>query len=477
VIVRTKSRQTSKTGQVRFLPIDSVFPCPENDNLYRPVNSQDKDIRALAASVKEHGVREPLVVTLDHFILSGHRRHRAARLAGLAEVPCRTEPISRHEDPGRFLVLLREYNRQREKSLDEKLREEIVSVNPADAYQRLKNYRKQASELSVESMEIPEAKTRAKISKAKLPMLNAIKEIIKRRKPFWPLSDRKIHYDLLNSHPLRHASKPGSRYRNDKDSWKDLCDLLTRARLAGEIAMNVIADSTRPVFTWGVYRGVQDFVRDELGGFLQGYYRDFMAPQPVHLEMLGEKNTLASIIKPVAADYCIPLTLGRGFCSLPPRYDLACRFRKSGKDKLVLIVVSDFDPEGEVIASSFARSMRDDFGIKNTVAIKAALSYEQVTERQLPPGGKAKMRGKSEYQGIAKQFVDQFGDDVYELEALEPEDLQEILRDTINGIIDVDLFNAEVEQEQQDAAQLDVHRRRALAALADVVSEGGDDDE
>ena len=68
-----------------------------------------------------------------------------------------------------------------------------------------------------------------------------------------------------------------------------------------------------------------------------------MAPQPVHLEMLGEKNTLASIIKPVAADYCIPLTLGRGFCSLPPRYDLACRSRKSGKDKLVLIVVSDFD--------------------------------------------------------------------------------------------------------------------------------------
>ncbi|MBX3444919.1 MAG: hypothetical protein KF774_21140 [Planctomyces sp.] len=38
------------------------------------------------------------------------------------------------------------------------------------------------------------------------------------------------------------------------------------------------------------------------------------------------------------------------------------RFRDSGREKLVVIVASDFDPEGEDIPGSFGISLRDDFG-------------------------------------------------------------------------------------------------------------------
>src|SRR5207244_13084840 len=71
-------------------------------------------------------------------------------------------------------------------------------------------------------------------------------------------------------------------------------------------------------------------------------------------DLVAEKLSVSSIIRPVAADYCIPLTIGRGYSSLPPRHAMAERYRKSGKDKLVLIVASDFDPEGEDIPHSFA---------------------------------------------------------------------------------------------------------------------------
>ena len=44
------------------------------------------------------------------------------------------------------------------------------------------------------------------------------------------------------------------------------------------------------------------------------------------------------------------------------------------------LVLSDFDPEGEDIAHSFARSMRDDFGIDQIELVKVALTDRQVRE-------------------------------------------------------------------------------------------------
>src|SRR5262245_6270134 len=69
----------------------------KNDVLYKPVNEKDPEIQALAASIAEYGVREPLVITLDNYILSGHRRYVGAKLAGLEFVPCRRENV-RHSD-------------------------------------------------------------------------------------------------------------------------------------------------------------------------------------------------------------------------------------------------------------------------------------------------------------------------------------------------------------------------------------------
>ena len=86
---------TISTDQIVEMPIGSIQPAPENDLLYRAVTDTDPDVIALAQSIATYGVREPLVISLDQFILSGHRRHRAATLAGLTKVPCRIEAIRR----------------------------------------------------------------------------------------------------------------------------------------------------------------------------------------------------------------------------------------------------------------------------------------------------------------------------------------------------------------------------------------------
>jgi ParB-like chromosome segregation protein Spo0J len=126
---------TRKAGHVRLSPVPLSYlrPSPENESLYRPVTKDDPDIIALADSIREIGVKEPIVMSKDGYILSGHRRFVAAGVAGLTEVPCRIEDVRHDDDPDRFLTLLREYNRQREKTLEEKLREEVVSADPDGA--------------------------------------------------------------------------------------------------------------------------------------------------------------------------------------------------------------------------------------------------------------------------------------------------------------------------------------------------------
>jgi hypothetical protein len=277
-----------------------------------------------------------------------------------------------------------------------------------------------------------------------------------------PLSDRAIHYALLNDPPLKHASKPKSVYDNTKQSYNALTELLTRARIAGQIPMNAICDETRPVTVWSVFREPAAYLRKELNQFLKGYWRDLLQSQPNHIELVCEKNTVEPIVRKVAMEYCLPLTSGRGYCSLPPRAAMAARFRKSGKQKLVLPMLSDFDPDGEEIVHSFARSMRDDFGIKNIHALKVALTREQVVEHKLPP----QMVAKTTSVHHAK-FTAKHGDNVFELEALAPETLQQIVREAVDSVLDIEAFNAELEAEKSDSVFLEGVRqtvRRTLAA-------------
>ncbi len=463
----TKSKPSTNARKLKDdlvrLSISKITPSPENDAIYRPIDIASADIQALASSIKERGLLEPIVVTADKYIISGHRRHAATKLAGLKEIYCRVLPIKRADDIDGFVRLLREHNRQREKTNAERLREEIVGTSEENAVAELHYYRREKAAVGVSSLKPGLGRVRCEISAAKQQFIDKVVEIIEKLKPYWPTNDRAIHYRLLNAPPLRHAGKPQSRYQNDLASYKDLTDILTRARLAGLIPMEAIGDETRPVIIWDVHHTSRSFIDRELGSMFRGYYRDLMQSQPNHIELVGEKNTVLSILRPIAAEYTIPLTIGRGFCSLPPRAAMADRYLASGKEKLVLLIVSDFDPEGESIAESFARSMRDDFGISTIHAIKAALTQEQVKKFKLPPGMQAK-KSSSRY----KSFSQKYGDNVFELEALPPETFQQIVRQTIESVIDREALAFEIEAERKDAHFLAGVRNTVNSVLRDI---------
>lgn len=461
-----------KLTEVNEIPLHEIKPSPENDKLYRPVSPDDPEIVGLAQSIEEHGMREPLVLSRDRYIISGHRRYVAAQVAGLNAVPVRYEDVRRADDPDRFLLLLREHNRQRVKDFSEKVREAVIDADPEECRRELIEHRRTRAKTGHVPIRLPEAKRRADITPAKAPFVKALKRIVRDLKEFWPLSIRQIHYGLLNDPPLKHASKADSGYRNDLASYKSADELLVRMRLVDAdhwayIPEEAIDDETRPVTIWDVHRDVSSYISGEVNAFLKGYSRNLMTSQPNHIEIVVEKNTVAGIVRPISQDLTIPMTSGRGYSSLPPRAAMARRFAVSGKEKLIVVMVSDFDPEGEDIASSFARSMRDDFGIAKIEAVKAALTDRQVKSLKLPPVFEVK-----ETSSRAKSFVDKHGSNVWELEAVAPLKLQEIVRECVLGAVDVDALNREEHAEEEDACRLRGMRVAVQEALAGIASQG-----
>ena len=86
-ILETKDQETNQVS------LKEIFP---NKNQPRKVFDQE-ELEGLAASIKEHGVLQPLILrkTQDGYqIIAGERRYRAAKLAGLDKVPVLVKDIS-----------------------------------------------------------------------------------------------------------------------------------------------------------------------------------------------------------------------------------------------------------------------------------------------------------------------------------------------------------------------------------------------
>jgi hypothetical protein len=452
--------------EVELVRLTSLEPATLNDAVYKPVDSSDPAVRELADSVRRNGVLEPIVVTQDDVIVSGHRRRVACQLAGVRVVPVRRLAIE-STDPN-FSTFLVEFNRSREKTTAEKVREAMVGVNPAEAHAELKRHRRAESDkvngrvtdagLSV--IATTQARRRSNISSAKRPMLDAVLQVLEELDKFLPVTLRQIHYRLLNDPPPRNANAPRKRYANDRASYSDLSDLLTRARLTGEVPWDSVHDPTRPNKQWRVWAEPGAFAREHRDDFLRGYYRDLLQSQPAYVEVVGEKMTVQSIAEGVASDFCVPVCIGRGYSSIEARHQIAERFRRSGKDRLTLLVLSDLDPEGENIGETLAASLRDEFDVPAITAVKVALTHAQVREHRLPAVMTAKATSSR-----AKGYTAKHGSAVYELEALPPDVLQAEIRRAIESVLDMNLFRAEEDREQADAAELAAIRQVVAASL------------
>jgi hypothetical protein len=173
-----------------------------------------------------------------------------------------------------------------------------------------------------------------------------------------------------------------------------------------------------------------------------------------HIEVVVEKNTVYGILRPIAREFHLPVSSGR-------RHDMLKRFEASGKARLIMLLLSDFDPDGAEIAHSFARSMRDDFGLDQAGGLQVAVTPWQIRELNLPPVMTAK-EGNTQYDRFVATYDTNI---VHELEAIEPATLSTILREAILAAIDRQAFEWERRQEVSDDDQISRKRAALLEML------------
>jgi hypothetical protein len=458
------------SDRVENVAIARLKPAEINDLIYRPVAPDDPSIVELSKDIRAKGILEPLVITDDNVIVSGHRRWVAAQEAGLKKVPVRRlDMLSSDERFEDYLVACNKD--QRVKTAAEQIREEVIATNPDEAHYKLLAHRGAESDKAharvqgagLRILKPGKARARSRITHVKRPMLDASIGIIQQYRDYWPLTLRQIHYRLLTRNVLRNSGKRATPYINDQKSYKDLSDLLTRARVFGLVPWESIHDPTRPRTNWIQWDSVNAYTREQLDNFLCGYKRNLLQTQPAYVELVVEKITAQEIAERAAGYYHVPVGVGRGYDSVTNLEDTAERFRASGKDRFILLIAGDFDPEGENIGQTWDACLRDEHGIKDLTTVKVAVDDTQAARYSLPP-----LRIKEESKSSRRpKFEALHGSNVYELEAFEPDVLQGIMREAIRSVLDLDLFAAEQRREKEDARVLMACRAKVVEMLKD----------
>jgi hypothetical protein len=456
------SKATRRAAQVVYVNARTLIPSPENATLYRSRTTKDADFRRLVESVRKEGVQAPLLVSRDGYVISGHQRLAAAIKTLRFEVPVIYLGVRRGDHTAdEWLAILREHNTGREKTFDELVRERLVDIDPEEAVAQVIDDRVERSRARVDTIDISGREMkRYGISDAKQEMVQAVIDVLEDLADYLPVSLRAVHYRLLVKTFFRN-SKARTPYRNDIASYKDLSDLVTRMRVQRVIGWDCICDETRPVDTWRCWRNAADFIGDQCNEFLTGYARDLLQSQAQHIEVVVEKLTVRNFITPVAMRYCMPVVIMRGNSGIDARYQIVERFKASGKGGLFLLCLGDCDPDGDSIVESTLCSLRDDFGVGNVRGTRVAMTHAQADELNLPKTLEAKSDSKN-----YRAFVNKHDrTDCYELEAVAVGQLQRWTDDAIKGVIDVEAYNREVEEQAREAAEIMARRRAILGVM------------
>lgn len=219
---------------------------------------------------------------------------------------------------------------------------------------------------------------------------------------------------------------------NSQAEYKRIGSIVSDARLAGLIDWNHIEDRTRNlrgVSTW-------DSPNQILNAVAAQYQTDRWADQPEYVEVWIEKDALVGVITNPCLRWHVPYFACRGYVSQSEVRSAGVRLahrERYGNKHTTVIHLGDHDPSGIDMTRDLEDRLRL-FGSSVDVR-RIALNMDQV-EEYAPPPNPAKLTDSR-----AQGYIDLYGRESWELDALDPTVIQELVEGEILARLDMPTWN------------------------------------
>lgn len=246
---------------------------------------------------------------------------------------------------------------------------------------------------------------------------------------------RQLYYQLVQRNIIPNVSK----------EYAKLSTLLKQGRMAGIVDWDAIEDRGRqPKIPWSTsgIAGALKTIHDQ-------YRLDRMQEQEYYIEIWVEKDALSNVMRRVTEKYHVNLMVNKGYSSCSAMHESYWRFKESEKPG-VLLYFGDHDPSGKDMVRDIEDRMREfGLGIEYNFNVQnPALNMDQVRRYRLPENP-AKITDPR-----AAEYIRQYGNKSWELDALEPPVLVRIIEDAILEYIDMDKYKDMLFKEKTEKLRL-----------------------
>jgi hypothetical protein len=236
---------------------------------------------------------------------------------------------------------------------------------------------------------------------------------------------------------------------NKDTEYKNLGSLVNDARLAGLIDWNHITDRTRNVRQNSHWNDPSEIVRTCADQFQIEKWKE----QPKYVEVWVEKDALVGVLQVACEPLDVPYFSCRGYTSQSEMWVAAMRLLKQHKSghELYVVHLGDHDPSG----IDMTRDINDRLNLflehhcGHSVEInRVALNMDQIRQYD-PPPNPAKL---TDSRGSA--YVQKYGDESWELDALEPTVITELIMRTVEEVRYQNLWDEAIKQEEEYKVKL-----------------------
>lgn len=239
---------------------------------------------------------------------------------------------------------------------------------------------------------------------------------------------------------------------NTERSYQNLSSLLTNARMAGLTDWDALEDRGRRPYMPNEFENLEELVDAALSSYRLPRWKG----QENYVELWVEKEALASVLRPIASKYHIVLMVNKGYSSASAMYESAQRFHAGAHANLpapkemYMLYLGDHDPSGEDMVRDVQERLRtlDADRVACLYVKKIALTMGQVMKYK-PPPNPAKVSDPR-----AEEYIKLHGHSSWEVDALPPTVLTKIIRNEIEGLVDMELMNEVIEEEERDKETL-----------------------